>query len=153
MLRPSIACLLAVLPVPAAAQSPVDVMLKPAEDVNLRRREVPPLLAAAVDAPYSNDATASCTRLAAAITALDEVLGPDFDAGAPVRTGLTAGRVAERVVASIVPFRGVVREVSGAADAKRRYDAAVDAGIARRGYLRGIARAKGCKARRVKTGG
>jgi hypothetical protein len=38
-----------------------------------------------------------------------------------------------------------VREISGAAPAERRLQAAVTAGVARRGYLRGQAAAKGCK--------
>jgi CheY-like chemotaxis protein len=40
---------------------------------------------------------------------------------------------------------GLVREISGAAPAERRLQAAVTAGIARRGYLRGLAGARSCK--------
>ncbi len=44
---------------------------------------------------------------------------------------------------SLIPFRGLVREVSGAGPAERRLNAAIDAGIARRGFLRGLQRAEG----------
>jgi hypothetical protein len=49
------------------------------------------------------------------------------------------------VVNSIIPFRGVVRELSGSAEADRRLQAATDAGIARRGFLRGVQRIRGCR--------
>jgi hypothetical protein len=49
------------------------------------------------------------------------------------------------VVNSLIPFRGIVREVSGAAAKERRMRAAVNAGLARRGYLRGLAATKGCR--------
>ena len=122
-----------------------DAAMTPVEDVNLKKREIPPVLQSAQDDPYSTEATRSCKQVRVALTELDAVLGPDFDSGAATRNGITAGRVAKGVVASFIPFRGVVREVSGAAGAERRYNAAVDAGIARRGYLRGIARMRGCK--------
>ncbi len=41
--------------------------------------------------------------------------------------------------------RGLVREVSGAAPAERRKNAAIDAGYARRGYLRGVYETRRCK--------
>ena len=49
------------------------------------------------------------------------------------------------MVNSLIPFRGIVREVSGAAPAERRLAAAIDAGFARRGFLRGVLSARGCR--------
>ena len=49
------------------------------------------------------------------------------------------------LVNSVIPFRGVVREVTGAAPAERQYNAAVDAGLARRGFLRGVHQTRKCK--------
>jgi hypothetical protein len=49
------------------------------------------------------------------------------------------------VVNTLIPFRGLIREISGAAPAQRRLNAAIDAGFARRGYLRGVLRTRGCK--------
>jgi hypothetical protein len=122
-----------------------DAAMTPVEDANLKKREVPPVLLSAQLDPYSAEGTRSCTQLRVALEELDAALGPDFDSGEPVRTGLNASNVAKSVVGSFIPFRGVIRELTGAAGDKRRYEAAVDAGIARRGYLRGVARMRGCK--------
>ena len=133
----------------ALAQTPgkvaEDAAMTPVEDVNLKKREIPPVLLSAQDNPYARESTRSCTQINTALDELDAVLGPDFDSGTEGKHGLTATSVAKSVVGSFIPFRGVIREVSGAAGAERRYNAAVDAGIARRGYLRGIAKSKGCK--------
>lgn len=122
-----------------------DAAMTPVEDVNLKRKEIPPVLQSAQDDPYSSASTRNCGQIIAALVELDKVLGPDFDSREQAKKGLNPTGVAKSVVGSFIPFRGVIREVSGAAGAQRRYDAAVDAGIARRGYLRGIAGTKGCK--------
>ena len=150
-MRVVVGALLLAAAAPAWAQSAEkvagDAVMTPVEDVNLKKREIPPVLVSAQDDPYSSENTRNCAKLNAALSELDAVLGPDFDSGAPVRTGLSATKVAKGVVGSFIPFRGVVREISGAAGAERRYNVAVDAGIARRGYLRGVARTRGCKPR------
>ena len=78
---------------------------------------------------------------------LNEILGPDF-ASADDKKENRAGKLAEAggksIVNALIPFRGLIREISGAAPAKRRLDAAIDAGFARRGFLRGVYRARGC---------
>ncbi len=133
----------------ALAQSAEEVakgaVMTPAEDVNLKRREIAPVLISAMDDPYAAANTRSCAQINTALTDLDAVLGPDFDADSSAEKRIRADKIAKTVIGSLIPFRGVVREVSGAAGAERRYNAAVDAGIARRGYLRGIARTRGCK--------
>jgi len=135
--------------VPALAQPAQKVAeeaaMTPAEDVNLKKRKIPDVLLSAQQDPYARDNTRTCGQINTALGELDAVLGPDFDAGTSTRTGLSATMVAKGVVGSFIPFRGVIREISGAAGAERRYDAAIDAGIARRGYLRGVARARNCK--------
>lgn len=141
--------LLCAMAAPALAQPAgkvaEDVAMTPAEDVNLKKRQIPDVLISAQDDPYARESTRNCSQINAALGKLDAALGPDFDAGTPAQTGLNATKVAKSVVGSFIPFRGVVREISGAAGAERRYNAAVDAGIARRGFLRGIARARNCK--------
>ena len=122
-----------------------DVVMSPLSDINLKKKDIPPVLLSAQDDPYARESTRSCAQLNTALDELDGVLGPDFDSGIEGKHGLNATSVAKSVVGSFIPFRGVIREVSGAAGAERRYNAAVDAGIARRGYLRGIARSTGCK--------
>lgn len=154
-----LACAMALLPTAVSmAQTPSqqsntvdrarDIATQPVRDIGLQRGEVPPVLARAAAHPYSLDGLGTCARLAAATTELDSVLGADFDAP-PEREGNQTGRIAEAggrtIVNSVVPFRGLVRELSGAASADRQLQAAVDAGIARRGFLRGVQQGRGCR--------
>lgn len=124
------------------------IVTQPARDVGVQRTEVPPVLERASVDPYSLDGVRTCTQLSAAIVELSGVLGADFDAPATPQ-GSAAERVAaaggRAVVNSVIPFRGIVRELSGAADQQRRLEAAVDAGLARRGFLRGVHRTRGCR--------
>ncbi|WP_298396210.1 hypothetical protein [Sphingobium sp.] len=124
------------------------IATQPARDVGLDKDEIPPVLVKAVENPYAAPPSRSCKGLKASLSELNAVLGDDFTVGAKAnenRTGKIAEAVGKTVVNSLIPFRGLVREISGAAPAERRLQAAVTAGIARRGYLRGIASAKGCK--------
>ena len=124
------------------------IATEPARDVGLRRVTIPPVLEAARAGPYSLAGTRNCPGIARELRGLDGALGRDFDAPSEPR-GSRAGRIAEAggraVVNTIIPFRGVVRELSGSAEADRRMQAAVDAGLARRGFLRGLAQARGCR--------
>ena len=86
--------------------------------------------------------------MAQALADLDEVLGPDYMVerlGSENKAGKIAEAGGRAVVNSIIPFRGIVREVTGAAAADRAMASAVDAGIARRGFLRGLQTAQGCE--------
>lgn len=124
------------------------IATEPARDVGLQRVTIPPVLEAARAAPYSQAGTRNCASIGRGLRDLDGALGADFDAP-PERQGSRAGRIAEAggraVVNTIIPFRGVVRELSGSAEADRRMQAAVDAGLARRGFLRGLAQMRGCR--------
>ncbi|AMK25028.1 MULTISPECIES: hypothetical protein [unclassified Sphingobium] len=141
---------------PAQVQEKKDDTLKkagsiatqPARDVGIDKDKIPQVLQRAVEDPYGRPASRSCKNLKAALDELNAVLGPDFTVGQKAnenRTGKIAEAVGKTIVNSIIPFRGLVREISGAAPAERRLEAAVTAGIARRGYLRGIAAERGCK--------
>ena len=124
------------------------IATQPARDVGLDKDEIPPVLVKAVENPYAPAPSRTCKGYKASLAELNAVLGEDFTVGAKAnenRTGKIAEAVGKTVVNSLIPFRGLVREISGAAPAERRLQAAVTAGIARRGYLRGIASAKGCK--------
>jgi hypothetical protein len=124
------------------------IATQPARDVGLQRTTIPPVLQRAAANPYSLAGIGTCANLSAAIVELNGALGPDFDARPAPRPGRRE-QVAEAggraVVDSVIPFRGVVREVSGSAGAERRLRAAVDAGLARRGFLRGVHRTRGCR--------
>ena len=60
-------------------------------------------------------------------------------------SGVTKRFGPKTVVNAIIPFRGLVREISGAAPEQRRLNDAIDAGFARRGFLRGIATSRKCR--------
>lgn len=118
----------------------------PLRDLNVRKDDIPPLLQAAARDPYAMDGIKGCAAIAAAVSELDALLGPDFDSGETRRKGLTAGKVAEGAVGSLIPFRGLIREVSGAANAERQLQLAILAGATRRGYLKGVGLQRGCAA-------
>lgn len=125
-----------------------DIATQPGRDVGLDKRDIPQVLQDAVEKPYGPPSSHTCKGMNADMAQLNAVLGEDFAEGRELnenRTGKIAEAVGKTVVNSLIPFRGLVREISGAAPAERRLEAAVTAGIARRGYLRGLATAKGCK--------
>lgn len=125
-----------------------EIASQPARDVGIDKAKVPEVLARAVEQPYAPPTGKGCKGLVALLTELNEVLGADFGTSSAAnqnKFGKLAAAGGAAVINSLIPFRGLVREVSGAAPADRRLDAAVNAGLARRGYLRGIAVTKGCK--------
>jgi hypothetical protein len=133
---------------PSERDKAQEIMSQPARDLGMSRRDIPPVLVAATEDPYSLKGVRTCRQLAAAITELNGALGPDLVVGREENENRMA-KLAEAggrtIVNSIVPFRALVREVTGAAPAKRALEAAVDAGFARRGFLRGLHRKQGCK--------
>lgn len=141
---------------PARAASPTgggrgkaaDIVTQPARDIGVSRREIPPPLVKATKAPYSLDGLRNCRQLVAAVEELNQVLGPDFQQDSKYREN-RAAKLAEAggktVVNSLIPFRSLVREVTGAAPADRRLNAAIDAGFARRGFLRGVHATRRCR--------
>lgn len=124
------------------------IATQPARDVGIDKEKIPQVLQEAVKDPYKRPPSRTCKALKASVDELNAVLGPDFTVGEKAnenRTGKIAEAVGKTIVNSLIPFRGLVREISGAAPAERRLQAAVTAGVARRGYLRGMAADKGCK--------
>lgn len=124
-----------------------DIVTQPVRDVGIDKKEIPAILLAAEKGPYAPPRGVWCAAISTELAELDAALGPDFDAAQPgqdSRVGGIAAAGGEMIVNSLIPFRGLVREISGAAPAERRMAVAVTAGVARRGYLRGIAMARGC---------
>ncbi len=129
------------------AQKAGEIVTQPARDVGIEKTKIPEVLARAVEQPYA-PAGKGCRAVIDQIAELNAVLGPDFDANSKAnenKFGNLAAAGGAAIVNSIIPFRGLVREVSGAAGAERRLQAAVNGGVARRGYLRGLAVSRGCK--------
>jgi hypothetical protein len=124
------------------------IVTQPARDVGAAKTNIPPALIAASNDPYNMRGLSTCNQIAAAFRSMTDVLGPDFRVGA-TRKENRAGKLAEAggqtVVNSLIPFRGLVREVTGAAPAQRRLNRAIDAGYARRGFLRGLYTARKCR--------
>lgn len=132
---------------PTTGQVMGDIATQPLQDANLKTKRIPEVLELARGGPYSTTGLRNCTAIKARIAVLDQQLGADFDTPEDLRPdrGKQAANVGKSVVQGLIPFRGVIREVTGAAAAQREWDAAVDAGIARRGFLRGTATARGCR--------
>lgn len=132
----------------SVGQSAGRIASQPVKDVGVARTTIPPVLLAASQNPYGLKGIRTCRDISAAFRALTDVIGPDFTAG-EVKRENRAGKLAEAggqtVVNSLIPFRGLVREVTGAAPAQRRLNRAFDAGYARRGFLRGIHQTRKCK--------
>jgi hypothetical protein len=124
------------------------VVRQPIKDVGLMRENPPEVLRDAQKAPYTLAGLKSCADLKRAIGELDVVLGPDVDAvddqGDALPTRL-AEAGAKSIVNALIPFRGLVREASGAAEADRKFRMMVAAGMARRGYLKGVAEQRKCR--------
>jgi hypothetical protein len=126
----------------------VGIVSQPVRDVGVKKSKIPPPLVKAVESPYGLEGLKTCGQLSGAIVDLNSALGADFAAGTKYHEN-HAVKLAEAggktVVNSLLPFRGLVREVSGAAPADRRYEAAVNMGYARRGFLRGVYLQRRCK--------
>lgn len=122
-----------------------DVGMTPLEDFNLEKDEIPPLLLAAQKDPYSTAGLKKCSQYVTAVEELNAVLGADFDLQTPEQRRLSVGRVAKSVVGSLIPFRGVIREISGANKHAQDFQDAIVAGVMRRAFLKGQGLKLGCK--------
>ena len=146
----------ALLAVPAQAQAPSqegqhtnqpsirEVALTPLTDLNLSQDDIPPLLIAARERPYANSGVATCPDILRQVADLDAILGDDYDTLAPDADGISVTNIAQRVVGSFIPFRGIIRELSGANERQRDFREAISAGMMRRAYLKGRGEALGC---------
>lgn len=131
-----------VMPEPDATE----VAKTPLRDLNIDARDIPPVLQAAVANPYAAAGLKTCNAITAEIAELDGVLGADYDiAEDDGNDRLSEGRIGQSVVGSFLPFRGILREVTGAAENDRALRAAYTAGMARRGFLKGLGLGRGCK--------
>lgn len=150
--RLAAAGLLACLIVAGAAQAQVmpepdatEVAKTPLRDLNLDARDIPEVLKTAARDPYSTAGMDKCDALVSEIARLDMVLGADYDiAETDGERRLSQGRIGQNIVGSIIPFRGIVREATGAAGADRALRAAYTAGMVRRAFLKGWGLGRGC---------
>jgi hypothetical protein len=127
-----------------------EIATQPVRDVGVQKIDIPLPIQQAAAAPYSLKGLKGCAQLNRALFELNDVLGPDYDGAVAVhenKVGKLAEAGGKTIVNTIIPFRGLVREISGAAPAERRLNAAIRAGFARRGFLRGVATARKCRLR------
>lgn len=154
MIRPAPASLALVaalaLAFPAQAQvmrepDAMEVAKTPLRDLNIDARDIPEVLTIAARDPYATRGLGECDALVAEIAALDSVLGADFDiAEGGGEKRISKGRIGQSVIGSVIPFRGLVREATGAAENDRNLQAAYTAGMVRRGFLKGWGLGRGC---------
>ncbi len=125
----------------------------PLEDLNLRRREIPQLLAG-LQSPSGPPTEMTCAGIAMDIAELDAVLGSYWDSGKPDERLTTevladeASNAALDAVRSVstgwIPFRGLVRQATGAESHEKKYNQAFKIGAQRRAYLKGYGQALSC---------
>lgn len=120
---------------------------QPLRDTRLKQDKIPAILLLAASAPYSSVNTRSCATIAREVDQLTQALGPDVDTPATEKgeSAAIAAAAARGVVNTFIPGLGIVRVITGADKAQRRAEAAVYAGSVRRGYLKGLGLAKGCR--------
>ena len=131
-------------PITRTAPSAEDVATTPLSDLNIRKHEIPPALARAQSAPYSLAGMKSCAGLQKEISELTAILGEDVDGAYRRGKPIIPGKVAQDLVGGLIPFRGVVREISGANADNRALQRAIYAGFSRRAFLKGVGLQRRC---------
>ncbi|MND91057.1 hypothetical protein D3C77_311120 [compost metagenome] len=127
----------------------------PLEDLNLRRHEIPTVLLQAETNPYDLRNMSRCSTIAAEIARLDDALGPDTDAP-PLQDGAfiseraadaAAGATLDAVrgaMTDFIPARSWVRRLSGADAHSKHVQSAIQAGLRRRAFLKGVGMQRDC---------
>jgi hypothetical protein len=127
---------------------------QPFEDLNLVRDKIPVILRRAGEDPYALPSDAGCPWIHQEVAQLDDALGPDIDVKDPAPAGRVAqgsamvGRQAVDAVRDLstgwIPMRNWVRRLTGAQQHSSEVQRAISAGVARRAFLKGMARSQGC---------
>lgn len=127
----------------------------PLEDLNLRRQEIPTVLLQAESNPYDLRNMSRCPTIAAEIARLDDALGPDTDAPPSQNGSFMSERAADAaagatldavrgVVTDFIPARSWVRRLSGADAHSKHVQSAIQAGLRRRAFLKGVGMQRDC---------
>lgn len=121
---------------------------QPFRDMSVMRENPPDVLIRAAEAPYVLPGDGGCSAILAEIVALDLVLGPDLDAPGqlPPRSNTDISALVSGAIGGVIglPFRSVIRRLSGAENRARLVRDDIFAGMVRRAFLRGVARADNC---------
>lgn len=139
------ACATRPMPKPGEDTGMSRAMGQPFRDLSLIREVAPPALLRAAEGPYDLSKVADCPAAQAEVADLNAALGPDLSPDAKA-SGLTVSGLASGLVGGAVglPFRGVVRFMTGAEERDQALRAAVLAGMVRRGFLKGRMGLMGC---------
>lgn len=132
-----------------------DAATAPLEDLNLKQKSIPPVLARAVTDPYDLTGLARCEPIAAEVGRLDAALGPDLDEAPPPDNRSKGKKVADAAYGAgvtgvrdttrdLLPFRGWIRHLTGAAKHDKAIAKAIQSGGVRRGYLKGVGMRMNC---------
>lgn len=126
-------------PAQAAAQDAVSKAVgQPFRDLSLIQDKLPEVLKHAAESPYDLTTSVDCPQIRLEISELDAALGPDLDELGS-KKGSAAGSMVSDLIGGVVkiPFRGILRRVSGAQKRDDAIRAATLAGMVRRGFLKG----------------
>jgi len=129
----------------------------PLADLNLVQEKIPPVLQAALKAPYALPSQRACPDLANEVRGLDAALGADLDTPPTAANpgllergsnlvGDAANDALRGAAESVIPFRGWIRKLDGAERHSKEVAAAIAAGSVRRAFLKGVGQALGCEA-------
>jgi hypothetical protein len=142
-----------VTPSQEGSKSLVTAAEAPLHQLNLVGEKIPPVLMTASADPYAYPRPLTCKTLAAAVDELTVALGPDFDVPPPpgkkvYASGGAGLQLANGAAGSVFPYGlgGLVGMVSGASKRDAHILRALNAGGARRAYLKGLGEARRCPA-------
>lgn len=132
-----------------------DAATAPLEDLNIKQKSIPPVLARAVTDPYDVTDLNRCEAIAAEIGRLDSALGPDLDEAPPPDNRSKGKKVADAAYSAgvsgvrdttrdVLPFRSWIRKLTGAAKHDKAVAKAIQSGGVRRGYLKGVGMRMNC---------
>lgn len=129
--------------------------MTPLEDMGLRKRRIPDLLVQLAENPYfPPPKPVKCDGVKKEMADLDMILGPDIDvpkaalsaneeyaeAGTEMVQDAVVGLVRSQV--NVIPFRSIVRRITGAESHEKAVAQAIEGGKLRRAYLKGLSQAK-----------
>ncbi len=131
-----------------------DAALTPLTDLNLKRAKIPALLKQ-IDNPYAVSEHITCDQIADEVTQLNAILGRDWDVPPPDKKKLKnqaadgASTALLDAVSStaggFIPYRGVVRQVTGATKHQKKVIRAYERGSHRRTFLKAMGLLKECE--------
>lgn len=127
----------------------VDIIRSPFRDLGLMKQKIPDELEMVSDDPYVRPTKVKCETIVDEIVDLDRVLGSDeylvastgdeegyFTSGAKMASSMAVGKLGGYAT---LPFKSMVRRVTGANTYERQASKAYQAGQLRRAYLIGMA--------------